>query len=354
MFRRDDLETAITRGVITSAQSDAIMAIARERRTARVFALGREERFRLLGGFNDLFIAIGVVLLGIAMWSLPLLALPVLWALAELLTGRFRLVAPSIVIVVLLATFAGLLGSSALSELVTNAARAVGQPLMSQDVAGVALAVAVMIGLHYARFRFPFSLFVLGGSLVTLVLTVATWLLQPYFSETPAGALWAWMVVGMGLLVFLVAMSYDIADPERTSRRADCGFWLHLLAAPMIVHPVASPLITHPIFGRAGVTIAEPAIGLVVALVGALAVVALIVDRRALLVAGLAYLGAAMSYALTNLAGGQATVLTLAAMGTMIIVLGIGWRPIRGSLMSRLPDGTWKRALPPYESPENA
>jgi hypothetical protein len=39
-----------------------------------------------------------------------------------------------------------------------------------------------------------------------------------------------------GLAVFAVAMSYDLTDPERVTHRSDCAFWLHFLAAPLLVH----------------------------------------------------------------------------------------------------------------------
>jgi hypothetical protein len=42
----------------------------------------------------------------------------------------------------------------------------------------------------------------------------------------------------LGVGVFLYAMRWDSSDPARVTRRSDVAFWLHLLAAPMIVHPV--------------------------------------------------------------------------------------------------------------------
>src|SRR2546430_3225670 len=38
--------------------------------------------------------------------------------------------------------------------------------------------------------------------------------------------------------MFLFAMWWDGSDRARLTRRSDVAFWLHLLAAPMIVHPV--------------------------------------------------------------------------------------------------------------------
>ncbi len=46
--------------------------------------------------------------------------------------------------------------------------------------------------------------------------------------------------LGCGLAVFAAAMAFDISDRERVTRRADCAFWLHLLAAPLIVHSLVS------------------------------------------------------------------------------------------------------------------
>ncbi len=45
-------------------------------------------------------------------------------------------------------------------------------------------------------------------------------------------------VLLLGIGTFLFAMWWDSSDRARLTRRADVAFWLHLLAAPMIVHPV--------------------------------------------------------------------------------------------------------------------
>jgi hypothetical protein len=367
MLRADDIAEAVDAGLISEAQARGLEALAANRRKARVFAVGREERFKLLGGFNDFFVALGVLLLGfgiqfapftlaeqgrlgrvrlgagealsfelVVVWAVGLL---LFWGLAEYLTGRLKLVAPSIVIVVFLAIFAGMAGSG----------------LTGSATGGYAAAVAIA-GLHYARFRLPFSLFVLAFIGVVLATSlVSTGLANGLgVPVQDVGMLVKWTVFGFGLATFAWAMSFDVSDRERTSRRADCGFWLHLLAAPLIVHPLAGPLINHPLFpdysGRApvvtGVTVA-----MVVGLIGALSVVALIVDRRALLVAGLGYLGTALAYTITAVSGASqaiAVLPTLVVLGLLIIVLGVAWREVRSGVMGLLPDGRWKAALPPY------
>ncbi len=339
MLRAEDVAEAVKAGIITQDQASALEGIAAQRHRSRLFAVGREERFRLMGGFNDFFIAIGVLLLGIALGSWPIVGLVAMWGLAEYLTGKLKLVAPSILIVAMLATNAAALAGS--------------------FGASVAFAASlVVVGLHYWRFRLPFSLFVLAltgvGLVLSLVSAVATGPLG--IAEANVGSLLRIAALLLGVGVFAWAMSFDMSDPERLTLRADCGFWLHLIAAPLIVHSLAGPLMSHPLWpgmratGQAEVT--GSAVAVVVLLVFALSVIALIVDRRALLVAGLGYLGSALAYTLSKLAGSTPSYYllpTLLFLGVLIIVLGVGWRHIRSVLMSALSGETWKRNLPPYE-----
>ena len=341
MLRAEDITEAIKAGIITQDQASALEGIAAQRHRARTFAVGREERFRLMGGFNDFFIAIGVLLLGIALGSWPIVGLVAMWGLAEYLTGKLKLVAPSILIVGILAI---------------SAAVSVGRLELGPSAA-FAAALAV-VAAHYWRFRLPFSLFVLAltgvGLILSLVSAVATGPLG--IAEANVGSLLRIAALLLGVGVFAWAMSFDMSDPERLTLRADCGFWLHLIAAPLIVHSLAGPLMSHPLWpgmratGQAEVT--GSAVAVVVLLVCALSVIALIVDRRALLVAGLGYLGSALAYTLSKLAGSTPSYYllpTLLFLGVLIIVLGVGWRHIRSVLMSALSGETWKRLVPPYE-----
>jgi len=87
----------------------------------------------------------------------------------------------------------------------------------------------------------------------------------------------------------------------------------------------------------------------VVAIVAALTVVALIVDRRALFVSALSYLGIVIGYAITGAGSGDSANIffaTLLILGVMVLVLGIGWQPLRNVVMHALP-GALARHLPP-------
>ena len=85
--------------------------------------------------------------------------------------------------------------------------------------------------------------------------------------------------------------SGDVVGHERPQARGaahDVAFWLHLLAAPMIVHPI---------FHMLGVTEGDLGGGavLVIALYIAIAGIALAIDRRALMVSSLAYVLCALN-----------------------------------------------------------
>ena len=136
----------------------------------------------------------------------------------------------------------------------------------------------------------------------------------------------------LGVGVFLFAMRWDSSDQARVTRRTDVAFWLHLLAAPMIVHPVFTLLGLND--GNA--TIGE---GLVVILLYVvLAIAALAIDRRALLVSALAY----VLYALTELfkqigAVELSVALTALIIGSALLLLSAFWHQARRMVVERLP-----------------
>src|SRR5579862_7029244 len=112
MVTQDDLAAGVAQGVITDAQAAALRALAAEREKARAAALGHEERFRFMRGFNDFFFASGVLLFayGISHFAgsssiRSLLAAAMMWALAELLVARLHLVLPGILLAVFFVDF---------------------------------------------------------------------------------------------------------------------------------------------------------------------------------------------------------------------------------------------------------
>ena len=347
MLKRADIDAAVAENLLTQEQADALVSFAEARQRAGVVPNRGEDSFRLLAGFNDFFIAIGVLLLGLGLmyafgssWKsnpgllLPAVGLLVMWGLAEYLTGHLRLTAPSIVIVLFLVGFAFSIGPSVMSAFNVPSRSTIG--LWSQLATGLALLAAC---LHYVRFRFPFTWLVIAFCGLGLVLVfVGTGSRGPLRA---AGDL-PWVAFVFGLFTFAAAMRFDLSDPLRQTRKADSGFWLHLAAAPMIVHPLATTL-------RAG----DSGTGAlwIVGMTFVLTCIALLIDRRALVVVAISYLGGAIAYGLSQVSTGHNTsvLLTLIFLGAMIIGLGTGWHRLRAGVMRSLPDFAFKSKLPPFE-----
>jgi hypothetical protein len=359
MLEEPDLDAAVAEGIVTEAQAAALRQLAQRRARERAIALGHEERFRFLRGFNDVFFAVGVVLflLGVA-WFMPpgtagyVLTAAVVWGLAEVLVRRMRLVLPGILLAVVFVAlvFAASVRLPAESwlgagiELRVPTALSVLQGLQYYPggplfFAARALVPAAAAAVFYWRFKLPFALLPLAVSLVIAALGVASFLLP---EATALADTLVFLVCGLG--VFAAAMAFDASDRERLTRRADCAFWLHLLSAPLIVRSLMSLAAARTM--DTGLAVA------VILIVALLTVVALAIDRRALLVAGLAYLGWAVGYGLTSAGGAPPTdgafvlAATLVILGALVLSLGAGWVPLRRRLLALL-SPTISNRLPP-------
>ncbi len=134
------------------------------------------------------------------------------------------------------------------------------------------------------------------------------------------------------IAAWLLAMWFDVPDRERRTRRTDIAFWLHLAAAPAIVHSIVSGLIApgSDLTSFDAVTIA--ALFIIVALV------ALVAERRALMVSALSYLIYAMGTLLTKaqwaVTGYAMATLTI---GAIVLALPLGWRPLRALILRHMP-----------------
>jgi hypothetical protein len=367
-----DLNAAVAQGIVTEAQAAQLRELAQRRERERAIALGHEEPFRFLRGFNDVFFAIGVVLFvaGLLYFAPPgatgsILTAAVVWGLAEILVGRMRLALPGILLAIAFVALVfaasvrmpaeGWLGAGI--ELRAPTALSVLQGLQYYPggplfFAARALVPAAAAAAFYWRFKLPFALLPMAVSLSIAALGVASFLLPNATATTDAVVL-----LVCGLAVFAAAMTFDASDRERVTRRADCAFWLHLLAAPMIVRS-AMLLFVSPLAGAIGIggeplrrnMNAEMAVA-VILIVAVLALVAILIDRRALLVAGLTYLGAAIGFALAGTGGGGAdgafvVASTLVILGALVLTLGAGWVPLRRLLLALL-SPTIANRLPP-------
>jgi hypothetical protein len=323
MLTRADLDDAVRSGIITEQQSLALQSLPTERRRARHAHALDDERFVFMRNFNEFFIALGVVLLGVGLWAaasvfpglgglFPVLFIAVMWGLAEFLTRKLKLTLPSIVLAVFIVTTLAFVLKDNLSD--------------ANSLLIASLSAALSAALFYWRFRLPFALLLIAGACVASVFAVFLALVGE-----PGELLTYALFLIAGLVVLMAAQWYDMSDPERLTRRSDCAFWLTLIAAPLIVHPIAR------FISSGGETTVQSNI-LTIAVVVFFALVALIIDRRAFLVSSLAYLGGAMVYAFTQLGGEQnALWITLLLMGASVILLGVGWHRARRAVMQFIP-----------------
>ena len=154
-------------------------------------------------------------------------------------------------------------------------------------------------------------------------------------------------VLLLGIGVFLYAMRWDSSDPARVTRRSDVAFWLHLLAAPMIVHPV---------FTLLGLNDGDATVGeglVVIAIYVVLGIAALAIDRRALLVSALAYVLFALNELFEQFGAVSLNIaLTALVIGSALLLLSAFWHQARAAVVSRLPGGL--RGHLPSLSPQPA
>jgi MFS family permease len=337
MYSESDIDGAVTAGAITPDAADALRRhVAASHATPAV----DEEHFRLLTGFNDIFVSIALVLLLVAVGQIGLsiaqpaggaLVAAAAWALAEYFTARRRMALPSILLLV--AFVGGVAG--ALIGLTETVAPHIAGRTGALAAAAIGLCSAGAAWLHWRRFMVPITVAAGAAGLVAtgIGLVVAA---IPDVKD----AVWPLLFVG-GLAVFAVAMRWDMSDPERKTRRADVAFWLHLAAAPMIAHSIFQML------GVFGGEIGAAKALVVLALYVGFAAVALAVDRRALLVSGLAYVLVAL-YALFRSAGAieLGAALTAFVIGSALLILSAFWQPMRRAVVTTLSQSLRHR-LPP-------
>jgi MFS family permease len=349
MYSQQELDDAIASGAITPESADALRAFVEGQRTV---AIPDEEQFRLITGFNDIFVSIAAAILlfavgwigqwvgqnaGLAIdgdgpsFLAPAFVAVTSWALALFFTARRRMALPSILL--LLAFVGGVLAMTGFAlALGLGEAALDNNPQLGGVVAAISAAVAGLgAWLHWRRFRVPITVAAGAAS----VAGIAVGLLVAALGQNAEQAknLILGFVLALGVGVFLFAMWWDSSDRARLTRRADVAFWLHLLAAPMIVHPVFTLLGLND--GNA--TIGEGVV--VILLYVAIGIAALAIDRRALLVSALAYVLFAMQQMFQQFGAVELNIaLTALVIGSALLLLSAFWHQARRAIVQPLPE----------------
>ena len=207
---------------------------------------------------------------------------------------------------------------------------------------GVALwsagGAAIGAGLIFARFRLPFSLFLIA-------IAIAAGLYTEAFTNGNVSSIYsggASLMIGLATLA--IAIVFDARDPERKTLSSDNAFWLHLAAAPQIMLGLRA-LMSGGTYS--GVSFGE-AIPLLIAL-ALFSILSLALNRRALIAAGLLSFWVSIN-AITDGATSGATQIAvpLLLLGGGIVLLGAGWKTARRIVLAFMPtSGIFARIFPP-------
>lgn len=310
---KQDLQKAVNDGVLSQEQADELIH--------RSAGENGAEQLRFLRSFGDVFVTLGVILVvlaGHALASGPVALLGgvvACVAASEFLIKRKRLVLPG------MALLLGLL--SYLDEWLALPEGGLGW-----------LIYAAVAAIFYWRYRLPFAFMVIVGCVALAV----------YHQLVVMGVernIYLTITVLMGLSIFAVAMWFDRQDTERATRLSDTAFWLHLVAAPMMTHGVMITYIMN-----------TQSFGGVVPVLFYLVffAVALFVDRRALVVSGVAYMIGTLvingyRHQLLSL---DNMLWVLVALGVIAVLVGVYWYSLRRALFGWTRNSVLASNVPPF------
>lgn len=340
-----------------------------------------EEDLRFIRNFHDVFLSIGILMfaagLGVATAILvgPMLkdaaegggegfrrALTivagaaavdalVMWLMAEFFARGRRLFLPSIVILIAFNAFF-FIGAGAAYGAIRGLDEAFFDRLGGAGLEGairqasefflvVSAATTVAIFAFYARMKLPFAMG-LGAYMLAGTGVAAAFYAMPEKAE----AIMQPAQLYSGIFLFLLGVYFDARDPERKTRISDNGFWLHLFAAPLILNSalamtVGLDMLSANTSGAAAITLA---------IVLGFAFVSLLINRRALLVAGLLYALIASGFLISKIGLSQSwtVAVTLLVLGGAMVLLGGGWHSLRRVVVAPFPKtGLIARIVPP-------
>lgn len=379
MLETRHLDNAVSRGIISKNQRDQLIALTV---TPDDIAAPEtpDEQLRLIGGGNDIFVTIGILLLFAGgsfaltpfFGSQPAILAGIVaistWVLAEVVTRQRRMRLSSTVLALLFMGSAGYFvwrGVATQVDLSALESNPLSVFALRGNAGWLSLAgTAAFTGaaaLYFWRFKVPVL-----AAVIALALTGFAFLQTGLFLydgvldgsvQVPLTAdmpqvLRSALIMPLlcGLIVFGIAVALDLHDRERRTVWSDCAFWLHVVSAPMLVHPLFV-MATGQTVGGAEIAAGADAVVALVVLISVFTFVALAIDRRSLLVPTLGYFG---TLGVRNLIGNTAiqagippVALVLVAVGALVILFGAGWQRIRRAVVGTTLPRSMLDRLPP-------
>ncbi|AMX96199.1 hypothetical protein EOA22_12500 [Mesorhizobium sp. M7A.F.Ca.US.014.04.1.1] len=389
MISAETLDKAVAKGLISQTLRDQLEAMERAvalapeaRRADDESDEGDEENLRLVGGGNDLFVTVGTVLLSAGFFFVLTTLLPgqtfwiagifavFAWGLAEIVTRQHRMkLSSSVLALIFMAAILAALALQVEASFGIRKPETIWQLLALRQTASRAGYLflgggIIAAAIYFWRFRVPiiagtiaiaFTLLAFLQTAIILYDSVTTGAIAPPRLEDVPELLRAalYMPLICGLIVFATGVAFDIYDRDRRKIWSDCAFWLHVVSAPMLVHPLFIMATgQNVVFGHIAPD-ANATIMLTILILGFL-YVALAIDRRSLLVPTLAYFGSLGIYYLVNSASDSTGIppfaLILVVVGALIILFGAGWQRIRRIVVNLTLPAAVIRRLPPLKA----
>jgi len=354
-LKTDDIRAAVAAGILDETQSAGLLAIAQNRAGYRSDMQQDDEPFEFFRGFSEIFITVGLCLLfgGLAglmgvlsnfsLMIIPFGTVALSFWMSFYFTVKRRMILPSI----FLSSTITAMGAAAIYMLIGSFDFFADNENIQRAV--ISICVAAVLCVYYRYFKLPFSLFLIALSLLAALMFIVSKtqslgtdidFTDNLFDLTKSTGYAITMLI-FGIFAFIAGMWFDMKDPHRLGRFSANGFWLHILAAPALVNTLALTLFNMGnVFGYVSTALVLLAISLV----------AIIIDRRSFLTAGIIYMALVLSWAFNTSENTLGSIIVILILGIFITGIGSYWTKIRIKLMRLMPDYRWKEKLPPYKT----
>lgn len=303
---------------------------------------------RFVRGFHDILITIGVLAALIGLWGFagPFAVLPAILILAEILIVRQRLALPAFTLTLAFLATVVSITLPFVEELMGGQDTPIGGFLFF-------LVQPLVLVPFFWRYRVPAALALIILSAVAAVFMLvlagisASRGLEDIMEAAPLTV--ASLALTFAVILFAVAMAFDMGDPRRVTRRSDVAFWLHLGVAPILLYSFYAVLTMSAGGGwvlQAQAGLNEALLAMIV--VAVLMLTGIVIDRRAFVTSGLISLGAAIVVLAREADIDMTSFATLPvfAVGLVVLTLGIGWQRLRAWVLGVLPQAVVKRVPP--------
>lgn len=356
------LDKAVSEGVITGAQAEAIRQIAERDGTPDLTVAGsggapekaRDEPFVLINNFGDIFLCFGLIIiynsknfftgaLGIAPFLTYAAFAVLFWVLTEVFVFKAHRKSPAALsaFMFIWLAFQSYSFFSGESVSVNDLARG------ALNGQGILVVMNVLFIVTLVRFRLPILMLGLALGFPLLVFSIAMQHVDPLSAFT--------LLALCGAVLLVAGVYLDRKDRTRTGLYHEYALWLFFVGSPLLVHGVMLFVLKdHMAMFFLGARSGNPdllvaQLGVVIWTVSALAFVftlmGLILDRRSLVSSSLLYIAAVLLYVTYQSGAGFTLISAIVpfSIGLLVIVLGLIWDPVRDFVLRFLPCAGWFR-----------